>query len=111
MPWVPPDSTDSYVRLLRAIQRPRLAVHMDADLVTQAGALRRQDHLPDLAEDGVLAGAGDARCALEKVQRNLANGAGFDGLERCAGYPLVECAHRGAAPDLVIHLAAFFTGI
>jgi len=30
MPWAPPDSTDSYVRLLQAIRRPRLAVHMDA---------------------------------------------------------------------------------
>jgi sugar phosphate isomerase/epimerase len=29
MPWAPPDSADSYVRLLKAIDRPRFAVHMD----------------------------------------------------------------------------------
>ena len=29
MPWVPPDSVDSYARLLQAIDRPRMAVHFD----------------------------------------------------------------------------------
>jgi sugar phosphate isomerase/epimerase len=29
MPWVLPDSADSYLRLLKAIDRPRFAVHMD----------------------------------------------------------------------------------
>lgn len=29
MPWMYPDSADSYVRLLRAIDRPRFAVHLD----------------------------------------------------------------------------------
>ena len=29
MPWVFPDSPDSYVRLLEAIERPQLAVHLD----------------------------------------------------------------------------------
>ena len=29
MPWALPDSADSYVRLLKAIDRPRFAVHMD----------------------------------------------------------------------------------
>jgi sugar phosphate isomerase/epimerase len=29
MPWVPPDSADSYLRLVQAIDRPRFAVHLD----------------------------------------------------------------------------------
>ncbi len=29
MPWTPPDSTESYVQLLQAIDRPRMAVHFD----------------------------------------------------------------------------------
>lgn len=29
MPWVPPDSTDSYIALLKAIDRPAAAVHCD----------------------------------------------------------------------------------
>jgi sugar phosphate isomerase/epimerase len=29
MPWSPPDSPDSYLELLRAVDRPRLAVHLD----------------------------------------------------------------------------------
>jgi sugar phosphate isomerase/epimerase len=29
MPWSPPDSPDSYVELLRAIDRPRFGVHLD----------------------------------------------------------------------------------
>jgi len=29
MPWVYPDSADSYLRLIRAIDRPRFAVHLD----------------------------------------------------------------------------------
>ena len=29
MPWAYPDSTESYLRLLRAIDRPRFAVHLD----------------------------------------------------------------------------------
>jgi len=29
MPWSPPDSPDSYLALLRAVDRPRLAVHLD----------------------------------------------------------------------------------
>ena len=29
MPWAPPDSPDSYLRLIRAIDRPRFAVHLD----------------------------------------------------------------------------------
>ena len=29
MPWVPPDSTDNYVRLVEAIDRDRFAVHFD----------------------------------------------------------------------------------
>jgi hypothetical protein len=29
MPWMYPDSTDAYLRLLRAVDRPRFAVHFD----------------------------------------------------------------------------------
>ena len=29
MPWTPPDSTESYVQLMQAIERPRMAVHFD----------------------------------------------------------------------------------
>lgn len=29
MPWMYPDSTESYIRLLRAVDRPRFAVHFD----------------------------------------------------------------------------------
>ena len=48
MPWSPPDSPDSYLELLRAVDRPRLAVHLDpvnmintpAKLYDNAGFLR-----------------------------------------------------------------------
>lgn len=35
MPWVPPDSPDSYLRLIRAIDREQFAVHLDpANMIT-----------------------------------------------------------------------------
>jgi len=48
MPWSPPDSPDGYLELLRAVDRPRLAVHLDpvnminspAKLYDNAGFLR-----------------------------------------------------------------------
>jgi sugar phosphate isomerase/epimerase len=39
MPWMPPDSADCYLELLRAIDRPHFAVHLDpANLVTSPRA-------------------------------------------------------------------------
>jgi len=72
MPWTPPDSVDSYVRLLQAIDRPRMAVHFDPanlcnsprtyyghraiieDFVARLGPLIRSCHAKDLRLTGPL---------------------------------------------------------
>ncbi|MDD4889560.1 MAG: TIM barrel protein, partial [Phycisphaerae bacterium] len=46
MPWAPPDSADSYVRLMRAIDRRQFAVHLDpVNLVNSPGRYFRTGEL------------------------------------------------------------------
>jgi sugar phosphate isomerase/epimerase len=72
MPWAFPDSADSYLRLIRAIDRPRLAVHFDPvnmissprafyrngdmirDFVAKLGPYVRNGHAKDIAIGGKL---------------------------------------------------------